>query len=123
MIRRPPRSTLFPYTTLFRSDRRRRPRPPRRPARPAQRDRDAVSGRGAAPNRPYLELHASHTEASPHSCYAGIPEGPADGRVARGSTRFPHGPKGGQATLAKHIFVTGGVASSLGKGLTAASLG
>src|SRR5438132_4556177 len=27
IIRRPPRSTLFPYTTLFRS--RRRPRPPR----------------------------------------------------------------------------------------------
>src|SRR2546428_10192681 len=25
MIRRPPRSTLFPYTTLFRSDRPRRP--------------------------------------------------------------------------------------------------
>jgi hypothetical protein len=45
---------------------------------------------------------------------------PQIGRVARGSTRSPHGPKGGQATLAKHIFVTGGVASSLGKGLTAA---
>src|SRR5471032_3535080 len=41
MIRRPPRSTLFPYTTLFRSSRRlrrqgpgrprrKRPRPPRR---------------------------------------------------------------------------------------------
>src|SRR2546430_12005060 len=30
MIRRPPRSTLFPYTTLFRSDVRRRPA--RRPA-------------------------------------------------------------------------------------------
>src|SRR3712207_7780864 len=31
MIRRPPRSTLFPYTTLFRSERlrRRRPRGPR----------------------------------------------------------------------------------------------
>src|SRR2546426_4290825 len=28
MIRRPPRSTLFPYTTLFRSRRRPRPRPP-----------------------------------------------------------------------------------------------
>src|SRR2546430_13632774 len=28
MIRRPPRSTLFPYTTLFRSPRRRRARPP-----------------------------------------------------------------------------------------------
>src|SRR3712207_7600639 len=27
MIRRPPRSTLFPYTTLFRSARRRHPRP------------------------------------------------------------------------------------------------
>src|SRR5690349_22237693 len=38
MIRRPPRSTLFPYTTLFRSQRGRRHevrafrRPPRRPA-------------------------------------------------------------------------------------------
>src|SRR5256885_7162362 len=29
MIRRPPRSTLFPYTTLFRSVPRRRQRPPR----------------------------------------------------------------------------------------------
>src|SRR2546430_12668952 len=28
MIRRPPRSTLFPYTTLFRSDRRRDPQYP-----------------------------------------------------------------------------------------------
>src|SRR6266516_2075576 len=35
----------------------------------------------------------------------------------------PRGSKGGQRNLAKHIFVTGGVASSLGKGLTAASLG
>src|SRR3712207_8475857 len=32
MIRRPPRSTLFPYTTLFRSLRRRRPRIPHVPA-------------------------------------------------------------------------------------------
>src|SRR3712207_7163097 len=40
MIRRPPRSTLFPYTTLFRSQARRRRRPLRRgPARhrPARR--------------------------------------------------------------------------------------
>src|SRR2546425_7932199 len=37
MIRRPPRSTLFPYTTLFRS------RTPRRPAAPASRAR---RGRG-----------------------------------------------------------------------------
>src|SRR6516165_12240584 len=39
MIRRPPRSTLFPYTTLFRS---RGPGPGLRPARPA------AGGRGAA---------------------------------------------------------------------------
>src|SRR3712207_8066441 len=32
MIRRPPRSTLFPYTTLFRSARRRLAVPPRRRA-------------------------------------------------------------------------------------------
>src|SRR5258705_1871531 len=31
MIRRPPRSTLFPYTTLFRSGQRRRRRQSRRP--------------------------------------------------------------------------------------------
>src|SRR6266536_2524565 len=31
MIRRPPRSTLFPYTTLFRSRPHRHPRPHRRP--------------------------------------------------------------------------------------------
>src|SRR2546429_9816401 len=33
MIRRPPRSTLFPYTTLFRSPIRPRSRPRRRPKR------------------------------------------------------------------------------------------
>src|SRR2546430_10385479 len=33
MIRRPPRSTLFPYTTLFRSTTRGRISPRRRPAR------------------------------------------------------------------------------------------
>src|SRR5258708_31104785 len=46
MIRRPPRSTLFPYTTLFRSQ-----------ALPAQRDHpppDAVPGRGRAGGRARL---------------------------------------------------------------------
>src|SRR5689334_23553156 len=37
MIRRPPRSTLFPYTTLFRSRRRRRVRLPTPHCRPASR--------------------------------------------------------------------------------------
>src|SRR5256885_12435157 len=36
MIRRPPRSTLFPYTTLFRSRRRRPPKHRRRRDRKAQ---------------------------------------------------------------------------------------
>src|SRR2546430_8574779 len=41
MIRRPPRSTLFPYTTLFRSRRGRRPDPVHagRPGRRGDRDR------------------------------------------------------------------------------------
>src|SRR5579884_238376 len=52
MIRRPPRSTLFPYTTLFRSPRRRRLRAGglRRPAgRPRRR---------GAVRRPHGVLHA-----------------------------------------------------------------
>src|SRR3712207_8683006 len=39
MIRRPPRSTLFPYTTLFRSS----PRTPGPPARRAQQQHPAVA--------------------------------------------------------------------------------
>src|SRR5690349_22483616 len=65
MIRRPPRSTLFPYTTLFRSalalharparalgrDRRRDGRPPA-PRPPARADRDGLDGlRLALPER------------------------------------------------------------------------
>src|SRR2546428_1818490 len=45
MIRRPPRSTLFPYTTLFRSDRLRSPR------RPAPPEPNALRG-GPPPWRP-----------------------------------------------------------------------
>src|SRR6266511_3457116 len=48
MIRRPPRSTLFPYTTLFRSRRRRRrraarPRPPQRRACGRERSEEHTS--------------------------------------------------------------------------------
>src|SRR2546430_10185086 len=42
MIRRPPRSTLFPYTTLFRS------RHPRRPAGDQRPEGTGVGWRGAA---------------------------------------------------------------------------
>src|SRR2546427_1160901 len=41
MIRRPPRSTLFPYTTLFRS----RGRAPRRPSHPGLRRSGAAKSR------------------------------------------------------------------------------
>src|SRR6266496_1451467 len=45
MIRRPPRSTLFPYTTLFRSRRGGRP-PDAIPGEPARRPRSAPEGAG-----------------------------------------------------------------------------
>src|SRR3712207_7384678 len=47
MIRRPPRSTLFPYTTLFRSSRRRpagRPIIPSTPSRRTRRSSLSVAG-------------------------------------------------------------------------------
>src|SRR5205807_9825430 len=47
MIRRPPRSTLFPYTTLFRSIRRRN-RPARRSGAPASRARRGDHPRSGA---------------------------------------------------------------------------
>src|SRR5476649_2965398 len=55
MIRRPPRSTLFPYTTLFRSpqERRQQRAPGRRPL-PGGRSRDRKSTR----------LNSSHTVIS-----------------------------------------------------------
>src|SRR2546427_2345876 len=59
MIRRPPRSTLFPYTTLFRSPRRRlarRPWPDRRPER-----RPAAHPAPRAPSR--SEEHTSELQS------------------------------------------------------------
>src|SRR3712207_8366614 len=76
MIRRPPRSTLFPYTTLFRSrDAGVEPRPrlplrgreraaaarPRRPPRAA--DLPAI-GRGQAGDRKSTRLNSSHANIS-----------------------------------------------------------
>src|SRR3989442_7270674 len=57
MIRRPPRSTLFPYTTLFRSDAiglRRRP----------ARNRGSSRPRGGRP--PRSEEHTSELQSRPH---------------------------------------------------------
>src|SRR3712207_8980326 len=63
MIRRPPRSTLFPYTTLFRSSTRRSPlaqRPARRPS------------------------------GSSFTCQAGAPEPAQDGRGRRTTRSEEH---------------------------------
>src|SRR6266478_8862928 len=65
MIRRPPRSTLFPYTTLFRS-RRRTPapvtcrRPGRQPAPPGHRRRSGIRRR----DRKSTRLNSSHSQIS-----------------------------------------------------------
>src|SRR5712675_2866783 len=58
MIRRPPRSTLFPYTTLFRS----------RPRDPAQREAPATARRVAARGRPRprSEEHTSELQSRLH---------------------------------------------------------
>src|ERR1051325_1139399 len=71
MIRRPPRSTLFPYTTLFRSAPA-RPRPRDRPAPAPARRRDAPAR--APPRRP---------GSAPRACCGGS-GGPAGRRGAPG---------------------------------------
>src|SRR5438270_2357218 len=65
MIRRPPRSTLFPYTTLFRSDRLRRPVRHRH----ARRDPGTVRGRRLpvprrGGDRKSTRLNSSHSQIS-----------------------------------------------------------
>src|SRR5690348_17730897 len=62
MIRRPPRSTLFPYTTLFRSRPGASPRcrRPRRPGRPGRRHL------GASRARARSEEHTSELQSPVH---------------------------------------------------------
>src|SRR3712207_8906444 len=62
MIRRPPRSTLFPYTTLFRSTRRiARPQSPRGPLSSAAVPKSPCSIRHADPDR--SEEHTSELQS------------------------------------------------------------
>src|SRR2546429_9753832 len=69
MIRRPPRSTLFPYTTLFRSDRRHRDRLLRveRVEQPRPHERDLCDS-GDRPDR-----RAAPCGAQPPLASAGVP--------------------------------------------------
>src|SRR3989441_11557181 len=87
MIRRPPRSTLFPYTTLFRSretvGRRRPPRPALYP-RPLEPDRvHARRQRRRELGRPALPEVRRHREPR-----AGARGGARHGRRDRKSTRL-----------------------------------
>src|SRR5438034_4212300 len=67
MIRRPPRSTLFPYTTLFRSDAR-RPRHqrqhPRRPAPGQAAHRFQLYRHAGRRDRKSTRVNSSHTVIS-----------------------------------------------------------
>src|SRR2546430_15786582 len=60
MIRRPPRSTLFPYTTLFRSG---QCRPSSCSPRPS-RDASALPGSSPCPDRKSTRLNSSHSQIS-----------------------------------------------------------
>src|SRR2546427_4501287 len=62
MIRRPPRSTLFPYTTLFRSRVSRRSGPPRRNR--LRRLRDSKRRGGCTRDRKSTRLNSSHSQIS-----------------------------------------------------------
>src|SRR3989475_3951766 len=68
MIRRPPRSTLFPYTTLFRSYARRDPRDrDNRHAEDSERQRQLVGRQvsgGPAQDRKSTRLNSSHSQIS-----------------------------------------------------------
>src|SRR5690348_17698656 len=64
MIRRPPRSTLFPYTTLFRSDPRRRPA--RQPPRRAVRRRGGGGREAQGPPALRSEEHTSELQSPVH---------------------------------------------------------
>src|SRR5437667_3466585 len=61
MIRRPPRSTLFPYTTLFRSPRRRKGRPA---AGPRSRGRRCPGSGLQREDRKSTRLNSSHITIS-----------------------------------------------------------
>src|SRR2546427_4033566 len=62
MIRRPPRSTLFPYTTLFRSVRCPRELRERRPG-PGDPHGDGPGGGGESDRRPRSEEHTSELQS------------------------------------------------------------
>src|SRR2546428_4564102 len=64
MIRRPPRSTLFPYTTLFRSRVGQGEAPPRRRRGALPGELPEGGDAGSAPDRKSTRLNSSHDQIS-----------------------------------------------------------
>src|SRR3989441_5461842 len=94
MIRRPPRSTLFPYTTLFRSE------PARLAARPAERE-ETVLEPGERDHRPleplrHVDRHQRHAVRDPAAAVVGrrdqrdLREIALDQRRPRPASPFSH---------------------------------
>src|SRR5471030_1814498 len=79
MIRRPPRSTLFPYTTLFRSQW----------LRPGRRGRE-IAGRPADPDPDRSEEHTSELQSLRHLVCRLLLEKKKTGRPAADHPNTPH---------------------------------
>src|SRR2546430_15971022 len=103
MIRRPPRSTLFPYTTLFRSLRRRGDR------RGRCRSRGARQARARRPDARSERFHGARVAAArPRDRGSAIPP------ACRGHTRDVRGRGGGGGAARERKSVVEGKRGGLG---------
>src|SRR3712207_1300355 len=108
MIRRPPRSTLFPYTTLFRSRARRRPRGGVRRRRDARADRGRQGARGgggrAAARRAAAAVRAGREPDRERA------------RHRHGPVRHERGRRGDQGEVVPALRIRRGTAERAGRG-------
>src|SRR3989441_11780592 len=120
MIRRPPRSTLFPYTTLFRSSPLQRPPPEVQDQRlPGQ----VLAGHrhaDADPTRIEARPGVEPVRLAPEHCEATRPEGadlgPRLGAGAGPTRRIARGPRGGPAAEAQRLRQVHVLAAGAGVG-------
>src|SRR6266496_6251724 len=95
MIRRPPRSTLFPYTTLFRSD----PRRGRDPAADRQHLLLAARKRPGRLDAPFAE----NREQRKNALEVARPVPPARGRIGAHFEILHHGQGGKDLAALRHV--------------------
>src|SRR2546422_2160293 len=97
MIRRPPRSTLFPYTTLFRSPRDHRAADPAVPADRPVVDRAGLGNEGHRPLGNRSEEHTSELQSRLHLVCRLLLEKknirPRSSRMPKTSAGAPNTPK------------------------------